>query len=610
MWLVSAVFGLAFFAFAIPYLSTARAPSQPVPDMEGSRFEAPTLDRGSGDSRVTATAPDGRVLWQRQLWSYMATKLQKNEPPQLVGFAPRKDNPALGDSGKLQVIDWSTGETSRIISLPTGDRVFHESDFSDHFQCILQAEDLDQDGIDEILSYCPHLSQWPSYTVLYEPLLERRRLLFKACGHHQPVGPVDLDGDGQLELIFYGISNCFGWKNGLAAVQLDPHVGKRGKAKSAFAPGDIFTGHQPNALLWYVLLPVATCEGKPDCVQIDASQKLIRIGRGEFFETVSFEGFRSTAAAQPSSPVEERLRQRTAAYEALYEAQRLMTAETLERALDYLAAASRSSSRAGDSQLSEWISRRTAHALALQGDIQAAQELFLLLATNSDSPGDVAFEAGVAFHLAGRLHLSVQWYERALETPPLLGRFEFESYFGRILALVEMGDWGAAEDAIGHFAPDIQALARDACLSYLHWRRGQLPERLYTRAPPSGGTYDLFRYWNLEFRYLHGEDPEPLLADIAQELSKAFEEYRGLLPSLQAEVLVRAGRAAEALAPARKAHRIIREELLKQPVARAHYDLVTHRRAAIERAVGDPNEATRVEEELRLWQAAQRALLE
>ncbi len=335
------------------------------------------------------------------------------------------------------------------------DQHFANLGFSDTFQCLLRAEDLDGDQVDEVIGRCVHLTQWPSYAFLFEPRHGRLRLLLKACGHHEVVGHADVDGDGELEVLLSGINNCYGWKRGLAAVDLDPPLHQAGSpGLSAAAPGDVFAGHPPDALLWYVLLPTSTCSG-PDCVTIDSERKLITVARAsEASEVVGFDGFRATSSATSALNAEKRRRHRRGAY---------------------------------------------------------------------------------------RL------------------------------------------------------------------RRGRRAELPYASVAPQG-TYDLFRYWNLEFRHDLGEAPATLLPDVEGERGKASEEYRGLVGSLGAYLLMKEGRIDEALATVREAYRLVQKDRMKHPVARAHYDVVARRRAAIERAAGHGSEAARVEDELRRWQSEQRAL--
>ncbi len=563
----------------------------------------PTLRYNSG-GQLKAVAADGRELWRRQLWGYTTARLRHGQPPRILGFLPRSDDPTLGAVDRLLVFDQANGQVIDEISLPTGDRLFVNLGFSATYECSLRSEDLDEDGVDEVFGRCVHKTQWPSYAFLYEPRHSRTRLLLTACGHHDVVGHADLDGDGELEVLLFGINNCYGWKRGLAAVKLDPPIHQAGSPRtSATAPGDLFAGHAPSALLWYVLLPTSTCAGQARCVEIDPEHKLITVaGMLEGSETIGFDGFRTTPTTISAPAAEERRQHRRGTYRLVYRARRQLDAGSFAKALGELRQAALKARIAGDDQLREWIARLTGHGLALSGHKQEAQELFRSIASSAESSGDVDFEAATAFHLAGHLDLAAGWYRRALEADPFKGRFDFEPYIGLILALVERGDWERAEAEIERFAPLTQPLAPASCRAYVQWRRGRRPELPYSGAAPQG-TYDLFRYWNLEFRRDLGEELPTLLPAVAAERGNASEEYRGLVRALEADLLAQANRLDEALRLARQAHRLVRADLLKHPVARAHYDIVAQRRAAIERAAGYQDEAARVEEELRHWQA-------
>ncbi len=568
----------------------------------------PTLHYDSS-GQLKAVDTDGAELWRRQLWGWTTARFRPDQLPRVLGFEPRTDDPTLGALDRLKVFDRTTGEAIDEVSLQTGDQLFAGLEFSDTFQCSLRAEDLNGDGVDELLGRCVHLTQWPSYAFLYEPRHDRARILFKACGHHEVAGHADLDGDGDLEMLLFGINNCYGWKRGLAAVDLDPPLHQAGSpGLSATAPGDVFAGHPADALLWYALLPTSACPGQPDCVAIDTERRLITVaGESGVSEIVGFDGFRVTPASTSTLDAGERRRRRRGAYRLVYRARRNLDAGSVTTALGELHEAAEESREAGDSQLREWIARLTGHGLALSGRIPEAQALYRSVAGTAVSPGDVAFDAATALHLAGRLDLAAGWYRQALESDPLKGRYDFESYFGLVLALAERGAWEAAEAEIERLAPQTQPLAQASCRGYLDWRRGRPPKLPYAgTAPP--GTYDLFRYWNLEFRHDLGGGTFFLLQEVEGERGKASEEYRGLVRSLEADLLMRENRIHEALTAARDAYRLVRKDLMKHPVARAHYDVVARRCAAIERAAGDESEAERVEEELRRWQAEQRAL--
>ena len=254
----------------------------------------------------------------------LPARLRHGQSPRVLGFLPSDDDPSLGNLDRLSVFDQITGEAiDEILSIPTGDELFEQ--FSGTYECSLRSEDLDENGVDEVIGRCVHKTQWPSYAFLYEPLRERRRLLLEACGHHEVVGHADLDRDGELEILFLGINNCFGWKRGLAAVKLIPPLRQAGAARSATAPGVPPVGIQPDALLWYVLLPTSTCPGQANCVSIDPEQKLITVaGKWGISETVGFDGFRTKSSAKSVPTAKKRRQLRRSAYHRIFEARRLV----------------------------------------------------------------------------------------------------------------------------------------------------------------------------------------------------------------------------------------------------------------------------------------------
>jgi tetratricopeptide (TPR) repeat protein len=229
------------------------------------------------------------------------------------------------------------------------------------------------------------------------------------------------------------------------------------------------------------------------------------------------------------------------------------------------------------------------------------------LAANPDTGSEAAYDAGRAFHLQGHLQRALSWYRRGLGRGADAegGRGTYEDLEGIVFCLSELGRWeeALAEEKRFHAAyPSINSSG--GYREYVRWRTGAIPSLEGVRGI---GNPDLGRYWQLEFRWIRHESAQALLAGVDEEMERTSEAGPFLL-SLRGELLNRLGRGAEALVAGQEALRQTRVSLGTSPAARAHYDLVAERFAAMARRAGRRQEAENALAGLRLWKQHQRQI--
>lgn len=568
--------------------------------------EEPTL-AVNANGETEAQDHEGRILWRKRLRDAQPARIHRGQAPRVLALTEDSTRPGQLDMTTFGIFDLRTGDLLARKPITRDTETFSVLGFSERMLGVqLLVCDLDGDGFDEALFQYVHRTQWPSFVTLYEPRLERQRVVFRACGHHTFLASADLDGDGNLELLLTGIANCLGWKRGLAAVSLDPPLNEPGPTSPnrPTAPGLPLSSFVSESLNWYALLPVTACT-LPECIRIDRQGRTIEIRNNLAQEPMNlgFDGFRRGVAHTATGKRRQELRRN--AYIDLAEAQRLLGTGLPEEALVRVRKAQEAAAAAGEVDLLEWLRRVEAQTLVAARRPGEAEELVREVIARSESPGDAAYDLATALHVAGYLESAADWYDYGLGQAGdiRLGRFKFEFLFNLVLVLAELEKWEEARAAIERYEETVGYGTRNASYyAYLDWRRGELSAVPETGGP---GEYDLYRYWRLEFRRALGEGPKELLPDIDQELLMTSEEYRALVRMLKAELLVEAGKLGEAVSLARRAYSEAQNDIRSYPVARSHFDIVARRWAAVERAAGDEVKAARVEEELRRWQAEQ-----
>jgi len=559
------------------------------------------------DDEVRAQSADGRILWRltARLDQLRSVRLRDGAPLRIVGLPRSPDEFGREVNSKLWVFDADTGARLRAVDLPDGSGFFSRWGYSDRFSAELVARDLDGDGVDEVLISFQHVLLWPSYTVLYEPRIDRARVVFVASGHHRFVAALDVDEDGRAELLFIGINNRMGWFNGLAAVHLKPELNENAEQMLRSPPPTTpdRPDHGPARLAWYALLPL-DAGFLPIDVSIDADRRVIQVAGVGGGSELGFDGFPvgSTAVAV------DRGERREAAYGELRDVERLTSAGTFDGALGAAGRAVRAAREVGDARLIEWAGRVEARTLVAAGRLPDAERRFEALSASAARMSEVAWDAGLSFHLAGALEQALSWYRRIYErrASEVEGRSKAEFIEGIILALGEQGRWREAPAEIERFERAYGGEAESKAEIYravAEWRSGGVPRAVRLDREPQP---DLLRYWALEVRRARGDErPDRMLEEVREELGST-SECRPLMRSLEAELLADLGRPEEAYEAARDALGGVRFGLAGSTCARGHFDLVTERFAERARALGREEEATAAEAQLLAWRRVDR----
>jgi len=576
--------------------------------IERPRFSHLVALEGSG---VAAIDQRGARLWTLpgedpdQASRFALARLEAGDPPRLVGILRGANDFAPDVVRTLSVLDAQSGRVLRRIPLPLPSQrlLAHATRYRPE---VVAAQDLDGDGVDEIVVSFVAAADSPSYTVLYEPVADRSRLLFEGSGHHTFVRAVDVDGDGRPEILVAGINNAYGWYNVLAALKVSPWIGRPARADSsagASSPDAQVAG--VGTLFWYALLPRGNFSHDPSSVVDDPASRIltVRFLKGGTAR-LGYDGFLTEPASKVPSAA--RAAARAEAYQHLFEAQRLSKGGFVAAALGEVEQAVARAHAADDALLVECAEREKGKILIGSGREGDGESLFDGLARSSPNASEVAFDAARALHLRGRLDRAIAWYERGLGPGGEIasGKSKFEFLMGMVLALGEEGRFDEAEAKSLRFNDEYPS-ARDVGYffhEYARWRRGARPEIALLNI--SALSAPVLRYFLLEYRAARGEDPAGLLTDLAAVMQDPGDAGPGLL-SLRGELLARLGRAREALAASRQANDEGQATVGNSTVVRAIYDLIVQRFAKLASAAGDPGAADRALAALRAWQADQ-----
>ena len=467
----------------------------------------------------------------------------------------------------------------RRIRLPTpGGRLF--PDYSRRYDlAYLTALDLDGDGVDEIIATFQQVPECVSYTILYEPTIERARIVFAQTGAHHFTGAWDIDGDGHRDLVFLGINNGYDWMNALAAIRIDPWIGAREGENHYPVRSPDSVGYLPDeaANIFYALLPRGRVPDDPAAVSWDRNDRrlMVKLSSGRLVN-VTRNGF-----LVPSHAGSEKARaaKRLEAFAHDRESRRLGNAGFWNDAIAEGRQAASAAEEAGDPIALEAMQRDLMKALIRAGKKDKGEELLSELVSRSENASEILYDAAIAFHLAGDLRRAVQYYEAGIHRggSPEAGKSKHEFLLGEVLALVELRDYAETERAIERVRSRY-VTNHDWTIPYrefVRWQRGEVP---HTIDAPANST-DLLRYWNVEFREARGEDATRLLHDVEELLANGVRP-RGALLSLRVALMAHLGRRAEAarLAPLADAEAVKEAEMTI--VGRGHLRVVTDRRSS------------------------------
>ncbi|HEX3583242.1 MAG TPA: VCBS repeat-containing protein [Thermoanaerobaculia bacterium] len=442
----------------------------------------------------------------------------------------------------------------------------------------IAAVDLDHDGVDEIIVAYNHMPEAPSYFVLYEPRIDRSRIVFEAMGGHRFAGAEDIDGDGRPELIISGINNGVNWYNALAAVRIHPWVNDTLSDEAAIPKSPDMFNVEDNNLVWYTLMPRGREPEQPSGFQWNGAQRTVTLNYVDRAPvTVSYDGFLTSETA-PLSP-RDREAFRRAAWFHFCKSRQLLFGGFGSEAVVEAEAAVTSAHDARQSILVEVMRCAFAKTLIAVGRTSEGDAIMRELVTASENAPELSYDAGRAFHLRGDIDRAVEWYERGLAAgaPLEVGKSKHEFIQAIVLALGERGEWKRAADETERFRRGYLKVRSDWTAMYrefIRWRTGKTPELEDIEA--TLGSTDLLRYWVLEFRNARGEDPLTLLPEVEREISWGAEPL-GPLWSLKAELLIRSGHPDEGAAAIRHAWDIASADATRNLIARGHLPLIRER---------------------------------
>lgn len=535
---------------------------------------------GAPDGTVNALSRSGEVLWT--LRGYDAETALKYVVLERGHRGAREIAAVLRPPGDfdmermhtLSFLDPRTGNVTRRVRLP--------DDATTNFRYLprryilgsLRAIDLDDDGHEEIIAAFTQYPEWPSYTVLYEPRIQRARGVFAATGHFHVAGAGDVDRDGATDLIFAGIHNGWGWYHSIAAVRLQPPANALDGHASTIHTPDMVENNDRANLLWLAYLPRTRTMEAGITARVDRDRIRVTFPSGE----PVFLGLDGQPPEATNRAARAAARRR--AFAALLDADRLSAAGTHAAAVTTGDAALRDAHVDGDPELIQTVQVRRGYYLVRTGRIDEAEAHYETISRDSASAADIAMEAAEEFHLVGELERAVRWYRRGLSFARAhgLGRSIHEFIEGLALALAELG---RPEEGIAEMNRTINVYRDVGTPSFyrefLRWRAGQRPE---TRDVHAGSAIDVHRYWLLEFAYANGASPESLLPRI-EPVDEGQAQCRSALLSLHADLLHRLGRTTEARAMIERALRLAEMDKTANTIARGHLALVRERHARI-----------------------------
>jgi tetratricopeptide (TPR) repeat protein len=529
---------------------------------------------------IAAISASGSTLWERRdvdpsaALRWALVRRVAGERPEIAVVLNAPSDVALDHVRRLSFVDPESGSVTRTVLLPGSVKHFPRSP-ARFYPGTVYATDLNQDGVDEVVTWFGHVPEWASFVDVYDPRTDRARIVFEGYGQHGIGGLFDLNRDGRKELILFGHNNGLGWYNVLAALRLDGGLtGETDQSPDFPAVAPI-----RNALLWYTLLPRGHHADVKDALVFDEKLGLftIRYGGGEIF-TVTSEGF-LPGDRSPLRPAQRQLA-RFDAYAHLRDGRRLSHAGVAGEAIEELDAAVAAGHVAADAILVEAMRTERAEIFAAAGRGVEAERYFNELIPNAYYPAEIAYDAARAFHLAGDLDRALAWYRKglALRAGTESGKSIHEFLQGIVFVYAERHAWAAGVAEVERFRrtfsnspSDTNAIYRE----FLNWRAGGVPAFANIEIPYN--ATDLTRYWILEFRRARGDDPRAVLHDVQQEIATGSSETQSGMWSLKADLLDVVGRKTEAKDAIEYALTLLADDIAVTPIARVHADIIRAR---------------------------------
>jgi tetratricopeptide (TPR) repeat protein len=537
-----------------------------------------------GEDGVEAVSTKGEVLWhldhvQRSIAAHYAlARLGRGARPVIATVLLRPHDFTPPNRQLLSFLDPDTGRVLRQTLLPSGAE--HFTRWPDHyFTSSLNAVDLNNDGVDEIVVSYQQIPESGTYIVLYEPRSDRARIVFLGMGGYRYSGAEDVDGDGRRDMIILGIDNGVNWYNAFAAVRIDPWIDDTRSAPAApiaFSP-DMANLNEAD-LIWYLFLPRGWVAEVASALRWDPIRSRVTIPYSNRPPAVvTYDGF--LAGDRSSIPPRERDAFRRTAWRHYCESARILAAGLNAAALRESESAVAAAKSSSDSILLEVMQVALAKTLVATGRRDEGEAMFRQLAGGSENASEIAYDAGRAFYLHGEIDRAVGWYVRGIGAGGGVGdgKSKHEYIQAIVFALAEQRAWNEAIGHIDRFRAayvtgpyDWVAMYRE----FVRWRAGGTPQAEAIRV--SDFTTDLGHYWLLEFRNAHQEDARELLR-LTQQQIDIHAETRAALWSLKAELLARLGRNNEAAVAARQAWEVGQADAKWNIIARGHLPLIQER---------------------------------
>jgi len=567
------------------------------------RAEAVRLEPHASGRGVVALDPAGRALWE-------ATDVPDGGAVRLyrragggTGAAAVLGSGVVGAEGvRIALLDAASGSTRKELRVSVhGTEYFWDIPERWAFGSL---EVVELNGRDALVLCLAHPELYPSTAFLIDPETGASRTLLATSGHAVFLGATDLDGDRRKELLFGVSANRLGQYAAVAAVRpVDPRAPAGDDSRQALPPASpdlpAFE-RQIDRMAWFALGPAWRSSGARR-LDIDEARRILRFTglTVEPFE-LGFDGF--APGSRTALGARDRQKRRTSAWLLLLRAARLEKVGDLAGAAEAAAEAAATIAPAADRSPLEWARRSEARLRVAGGRIEEGERLFRGIAGDAVAPTSVAADAARALHLAGEPTRALRWYREAV-----LGRGNAgeDWIVGDALAdaLLALGELRRPDEALTllEATPGISWSQRAEMRAFVLWQAGR------PTSPPTGvrPATSLRRLWLLEERLAAGTEPATILRDLLAEKA-GRSDVEELLALLEAELLLRTGRAGEAWKLASPAFSALWARRSHDVTARGHLSLAADRAFRAASAAGEEVEARRIRADVRRFLAAGR----